>query len=210
MVNHAEAKARVPIPPDKVYLNPIAQIPYGVQPAHVFNAMRDFTKWLGLVNGSGQVARLETMLMPANFSSIVGEFMTSTIPKYCPTITKNHFHNGHPDMIPAGMFSNDSVRHAALGIEVKASRKPSGWQGHNPEDTWLMVFMFKANRPVDEANDVPPFPFQFLKVTGAELLKDDWQFSGRSETSRRTITAAVKRSGWEKMEANWIYRDTST
>lgn len=39
--------------------------------------------------------------------------------------------------------------------------------------------------------------------------KEDWAFSGRSATSRRTITASVTRTGFEKMEANWIYRAES-
>jgi hypothetical protein len=43
-------------------------------------------------------------------------------------------------------------------------------------------------------------------VAGARLDKEDWSFSGRSESSRRTITASVTKSGYEKMMANWIYR----
>ena len=35
---------------------------------------------------------------------------------------------------------------------------------------------------------------------------DDWRFSGRSSTSRRTITASVANSGYEKMMENWIYK----
>ncbi len=42
--------------------------------------------------------------MPANFSSMVGEFMSATIPKYCKTLAKNTYHNGHPDLVPAGKF----------------------------------------------------------------------------------------------------------
>jgi hypothetical protein len=38
------------------------------------------------------------------------------------------------------------------------------------------------------------------------LAKADWQFSGRSETSRRTITASVSKAGAQKMMANWIYK----
>src|SRR5207237_10566199 len=93
---------------------------------------------------------LETFLMPANFSSIVGEFLISTIPRYCPTIVKNRYHNGHPDLLPKGRFPKDAQQHAREGIEVKASRHDSGWQGHNPEDCWLMVFIIEANRTTDE------------------------------------------------------------
>ena len=37
-------------------------------------------------------------------------------------------------------------------------------------------------------------------------VQADWTFSGRSETSRRTITAGVNRSGYDKMVGNWIYK----
>jgi len=171
--------------------------------------MKDYLEFLGFINqalGAKKIQRLESFLMPANFSSIVGEFMTATLPKYCKTIVKNKYHNGHPDLIPAGCFANDACLHGDKGIEVKASRHLSGWQGHNPENVWLMVFVFESNSPRDDTLKKPAKPFRFLKVIGAELTKDDWQFSGRSETSRRTITASVKRSGFDKMEANWIYR----
>jgi hypothetical protein len=146
------------------------------------------------------------MLMPANFSSIVGEFMSSGIPRYCPTLAKNRYHNGHPDLIPAGVFENDAVQHADEGIEIKASRYLRGWQGHNPEDIWLMVFVFDCNGPRDTILGISPKPFRFVKVVGARLTKADWKFAGRSETSRRTITASVTTSGFNKMEANWVYR----
>ena len=108
-------------------------------------------------------------------------------------------------MIPTGVFPGNSVQHAQVGIEVKGSRYLKGWQGHNPENTWLMVFMFDSNRPVDISSSIDPRPFRFLRVVGAQLTENDWQFAGRSETSRRTITAAVKDSGFQKMMANWIY-----
>jgi len=72
-----------------------------------------------------------------------------------------------------------------------------------------MVFVFDSNRPVDEGKGIGPRPFNFRMVVGAELTKDDWLFAGRSETSRRTITASITKSGREKMMANWIYRDAA-
>ena len=190
--------------------NSTAKIPYGLTIEHVRRAMDDFIDFLTFINTqlhTRRMPRLEAFLMPANFSSMVGEFMTTIIPQYCPTLVKNRYHNGHPDLVPKGMFPGDSILHANEGIEVKASRHKSGWQGHNPEDVWLMVFVFDANSARDKAQGISPKPFRFVKVVGARLTKDDWSFSGRSKTSRRTITASVTRSGYNKMEANWIYRD---
>jgi hypothetical protein len=213
-VSEAEAKKLelLACTPERVRaegFNPATVLPYGLTVEQMQHAMTDFVNFLGFINTqlhTKEIERLETMLMPANFSSIVGEFMTSTIPKHCPTIVKNQYHNGHPDMIPAGRFPKDAVQHADEGIEIKSSRYLRGWQGHNPEDTWLMVFVFDSNRPVDAARDIAPKPFRFVMVLGARLEKADWLFAGRSGTSRRTITASVTRSGYDKMMANWIYK----
>jgi hypothetical protein len=189
--------------------NPHAQIPFSRDSEPIRLAMVEFTDFLTFVNQqlySRNIARLESMLMPANFSSIVGEFMSIAIPKYCPALVKNQYHNGHPDLIPAGQYPNDAVQYASQGIEIKASRYLQGWQGHNPEDTWLMVFVFESSRPSDKQKQVLPRPFRFLLVAGAALTRQDWVFAGRSETSRRTITASVTRSGYDKMMANWIYK----
>ena len=200
----------IPEPADPKGFNPNAVIPCGVALEHVQRAMKEFTDFLGFIDTllcSKDMARFEDMLMPANFSSIVGEFITATIPKYCTSVVKNTYHNGHPDILPAGKYVKDRAQHAgADGIEVKASRYLRGWQGHNPEDAWLMVFVFASGRPRDAANGIKSKPFRFLMVCGALLEKNDWLFSGRSETSRRTITASVTRTGYDKMMANWIYK----
>jgi hypothetical protein len=205
-----ELLACAPAPIDPAGFNPNAVLPYGLSTDHVAGAMTDFLNFLGFINirlNAEQIPRLESIMMSANFSSLVGEFMNAGIPKYCTSIVKNKYHTGHPDLIPSGMFPGDAVQHAAEGIEIKASRYIRGWQGHNPEDTWLMIFIYASNRPRDAESN--PRPFQFLAVAGARLVKSDWLFAGRSATSRRTITASVTRSGYDKMMANWIYRNPS-
>lgn len=210
MYSDLEVVARTPHPVLPDGFNAGAEIPYGCTPQHMQLAMNDFVNFLGFINQqlyTKEIERLEAMLMPANFSSIVGEFMSSSIPKYCSTVVKNKYHNGHPDILPADRFPNDSAQHADEGIEIKGARYLRGWQGHNPEDTWLMVFVFDSNRPTDAAKGINPRPFRFVAVFGAQLTKEDWLFSGRSEMSRRTITASVTKSGYQKMMTNWIYRD---
>lgn len=205
-----EIAARTPLPVNGKWFNPNADLPYGLTVKQVRLAMAEFLGFLSLINqqlGTRQIARLETILMQANFSSMVGEFVGAGIAKHCPGLVKNGYHNGHPDLIPAGLFPEDAVQHADQGIEIKGSRYKKAWQGHNPEDTWLMVFVFECNRPADDRRRLAPMPFRFTQVLGARLLaKDDWKFSGRREGSRRTITASVTPSGYEKMAANWIYR----
>ena len=200
----------VPEKPSFENFNPKAKIPFGVSVEHIFHSMVDFIGFLRTVDTElvrKDMTRLEDMLMPANFSSMVGEFITSNLPKYCPTIVKNAYHNGHPDLLPAGKYPGNSAQHVGSdGIEVKASRYMKGWQGHNPEDVWLMVFVFEGGRPSDAGKGKKMACFRFLAVYGALLKKEDWKFDGRSQTSRRTITATVLSSGFDKMANNWIYR----
>lgn len=171
--------------------------------------MQSFINFLTFVNAqlnSKKLERLEVMLMAANFSSLVGEFMSSNIPKNCTSIIKNTYHNGHPDLVPANRYAKNSVLHGPDGIELKASRYAAGWQGHNAEDVWLMVFIYESNRPPDASKGISPMPFRFVEVVGEKLTKSDWTFAGRSETSRRTITASVNPAAANRMRSNYIYR----
>jgi len=38
------------------------------------------------------------------------------------------------------------------------------------------------------------------------LQKSDWKEQPRGDQSRRTATATILQSGYEKMESTWIYR----
>lgn len=74
MDNQAEWEACTPISVSREKFNPQAMIPYGCQTDHIFQAMNDFCLFLGFINRelyTKQISRLETMLMAANFSSIV-------------------------------------------------------------------------------------------------------------------------------------------
>lgn len=207
-----ETLACTPVPLKASCFNPKAELPYGLKVTHVRKAMQEFLEFLGFVNqqlhGRG-TARLESMLMQANFSSMVGEFMKASIPHHCASLAANRYHNGHPDLVPTGKYKNDMVQHGDAGIEVKGSRYLTGWQGHNAEDTFLMVFCFDSSRPVDPAEGIPPKPFRFLQVAAGRLEKADWKFAGRSATSRRTITATVIKGACARMIENAVYLDAS-
>lgn len=212
MASVSESQACVPIPLENGKFNKQCQLPYGLHHVHIKNAMQDFIDFLGFVNTqlhTKQIPRLESFLMPANFSSIVGEFMNMSIPKYCDSLVKNQYHNGHPDLIPSGQFPDNAVQYTQDGIEIKGSRHGSGWQGHNPEQVWLMVFHFDSNTSNDLTKGISAKRFQFKGVYAAKLELEDWSFSGRSSTSRRTITASVQKSGRDKMKANWVYKSLS-
>ena len=220
----------IPVPLNPLGFNNQAVLPCGLTVESIHKAMVEFVGFLEFLNiqlQTRRLPRLECLMMQANFSSLVGEFMVRSIPKYFPGIVRNRYHNGYPDMVPSRHYLNDAVQRGDVGIEVKASRYLRGWQGHNAEDGWLMVFMFSlacgADVPDEDTGDpiatsvaqaagatpsrpAPAQPFQFERVAAAHLVNSDWTFSGRSATSRRTITASVNESGRQKMNANLVYQ----
>jgi hypothetical protein len=206
-----EVAACTPATVRREKLNPNATIPYGCTPDHIYQAVVDFTQFLAVVNQalhSKRHERLEATLMPANFSGVVSDFLVSAVPKYCKGLAKNGYHNGHPDLLPAGRYPDDCVQYADEGIEVKASRRGSGWQGHNAEKNWLLVFCFDCNGQRDARHQIEPRPFRFTGVYLAQLTLEDWAFSGRRGASRRTPTASVNKSGVHKLKQNWVYHDS--
>lgn len=57
--------------------------------------MQDFLRFLSVVNGQlheSDMSLLEALTMPANFSSIVGEFIISSVPRHCNKLVKNLCH----------------------------------------------------------------------------------------------------------------------
>jgi hypothetical protein len=77
-MDEAEILACAPVPVDLAGFNPECVLPYGLTTDHIQQAMTDFTDFLGFINQqlrTKQIPRLESFLMPANFSSIVGEFI---------------------------------------------------------------------------------------------------------------------------------------
>ncbi|MGQ9569156.1 MAG: hypothetical protein ACUVWW_14055, partial [Anaerolineae bacterium] len=75
MKDELEKLACTPEPVEPKGFNPVAKLPYGLQVDHVRQAMESFVDFLGFLNrqlhGKG-LPRIESLLMPANFSSMVG------------------------------------------------------------------------------------------------------------------------------------------
>ena len=166
---YTEIEACVPVPIYTNAFNSKAVLPYGLTIAHIQKSMEEFLAFVGFINsqlGTKGIHRLESFMMAANFSSLVGEFMGATIPRFCDTLIKNRYHNGHPDLLPKDKFPKNAMQHGDEGIEIKASRYLKGWQGHNAEDAWLMVFVFDSNTSqLDKETNEPRLlvPFNSLK-----------------------------------------------
>ena len=195
------------------YFNPQAVLPYGLLIGEIKATLEnthEFTHSLNtmLYQQTGQ--RIEDILMAAAFSGMLSEFIVRQLSKHSTTLTRNLYHNGHPDLIPVNRYPGNAVQYGHEGVEIKTSRYASGWQGHNPERIWIMVFRYD-NDPYKPEKDPRPLeerePFQVVEVLAAELDKSDWSSQGRGSGSRRTPTASIIASGTAKLRANWVYRN---
>lgn len=142
-------------------------------------------------------------MRPNSFPDLLSEILSRGIAEHSRVLARNKKHDGFPDLIPRGKYPENRVHHGK-GVEVKASKQRGGWQGHNPEKGWLIVARYaidKTTEPKERRR-----PTEIAEIFAAELGLRDWTFSGRSATSRRTITASVNSSGAKKMRANVLYR----
>ena len=145
---------------------------------------------------------LEELLLGNSLSGVISEFLVKNMARSSAAVEVNLKVGGHPDLLPKGHYSSNLVLKGEEGIEVKASIQKGGWQGHNPESCWLMVFRYV----VGEQKDRMIMPLTFVEILCAKLDKSDWSFSGRKGASRWTPTASITATGVEKPRRNFLYR----
>ena len=166
-----ETAACVSVPVRADGFNAACVLPHGLTTEHVRLAIAEFTDFLGFINTQLRTKGIDRFEVDVDAGQLLvsrgRSSSKSSIPKHCPTLAANTYHNGHPDLVPAGLYPGNAAQHVEHGIEVKGSRYLSGWQAHIAEDTWLMVFVFDASRGTDAAKSIAPRPFRFLQRSSA-------------------------------------------
>lgn len=191
-------------------VDPSIGMPYGMHAAGLIGAINDVYAYLHAINVAGVdhgYGRLEELMQPAGFSGLLSQSFMAAVAKAfaseSPGLTLNQYSNGRPDLVPRAHYPGDAVKNGDEGVELKTSRSKSGWQGHNPEGGWLMVFQIAV-----DTKTVPIYdrdPTRVDRVLIAKLKESDWNFSGRSAGSRRTPTASVNQAGLAKLERGDVY-----
>jgi len=190
---------------DPQYVNRRVPLPYGLLVDEVEKAVAETYRLFHGLNdylvGAGFLS-LEELLLGNSLSGIISEFLVKNIARASRTLEANLKVGGHPDLLPKGYYSSSLVLKGDAGVEVKSSIQAGGWQGHNPEDCWLMVFRYAVGEQKDGTN----LPLTFIEILCAEVAQSDWSFSGQKGSSRRTPTASLTASGVEKLRLNFLYR----
>jgi hypothetical protein len=190
---------------DVRYVNPSVRLPYDLKVGEVQQAV---ARTYRLLNGLNEYLvqdgfrPLEELLLGNSLSGIISEFLVKNIANTATTLEANEKVGGHPDLLPTKHYPSHTVLKGEEGIEVKCSIQSGGWQGHNPEDCWLMLFRYV----VGKQSDGVVMPLTFVEILCAKITKADWFFSGRKGDSRRTPTASITTTGVEKLRDNFLYR----
>lgn len=188
--------------------NANAVVPYGLTVDQIKSAMTDVYRILNSLNAIlyEQVQRrLEDLILGNSLSGIISELVVKSIADRSTTLVRNTKVGGHPDLLPIEFYDSESVLHGEHGIEVKCSIQRGGWQGHNPENAWIMIFRYIVDTETMPLEDREPT--RFIQVLLAEIRKEDWSFSGRVGESRRTPTASITKTGMHKLRSNPIYQE---
>lgn len=194
------------------WFNPRAELPYGVEPGEVKTAIDEFYDFYGDLNEfllREDHGRIETLLRANNaLSDFVGNIATEELAQASDALIMNQKQDGFPDVLPKDNAEYEDeryrVHHGDEGIETKCSKSNGGWQAHNNEEAWFVVFRYEREEP--EVEDITEMePIQFVQVLAANLTEDDWSHSGRGDESRRTITSSIIGSGMFKLRSNPIY-----
>lgn len=195
------------------YFNPEAELPYGVTPEDVRAAIKEFYDIYSGMNDyllEEGYGRTESLMRANNaLSDFIGNIATEALAKESDALVINQKPDGFPDILPK---NNDEyaaqdyvVHHGDEGIETKCSKSDGGWQAHNNESAWFIVFRYERGNPEDDLEEMDPI--RFVQVLAANLTEEDWSHSGRSEDSRRTITSSIVKAGMDKLRSNPIYQD---
>jgi len=190
---------------DSRYVNQKAILPYGFTVQEVEKAVAETYRLFHGVNDylvKNGFRPLEDLLLGNSLSGIVSEFLVKNIAGASKTLEANLKVGGHPDLLPKGHYTSNLILKGDEGIEVKSSIQKGGWQGHNPEECWIMIFRYMVGNQ-DKQESVP---LTFIEILCAKLTRSDWSFSGRKGTSRRTPTASITTTGVEKLRTNFLYR----
>lgn len=195
------------------WFNPNAELPYGVEPREIRTAIKEFYSFYDDLNRflmQEDHGRIETILRANNaLSDFIGNVATEELAQASDSLIMNQKQDGFPDILPVDneeYAENEyEVHHGREGIETKCSKSNGGWQAHNNEEAWFVVFRYKRGDPEADLQDMEPI--RLVQVLAGNLNEDDWSHSGRSEDSRRTITSSIISSGMYKLRSNPIYED---
>jgi hypothetical protein len=191
---------------DSSKFNGNALLPYELRLEDFRLAVQDVYDFFFDVNTSlaaKGLERLDNTLRPAIMSGVLSDMLTASLAKHSRTLTVNCYFNGHPDLVPKGVYPNNAVKAGDQGVEVKTTRKPGGAvDTHGARDQWMCVFVYAVDNETEPA--VQRKPMSFTEIYLGQVGINDFRKNARGELGTRTATLHAK--GIVKLRNNWVYR----
>ena len=190
---------------DRAALNKDAVLPFQLRLEDFAIAMQDVYDFFHDVNTLFKdkgLPRFDDSLRAANMSGMISDMLTASLAKHSRSLAQNNYHNGHPDLIVAGQYANDSVKAGDAGIEIKTTRnKSAAVDTHGARNQWMCVFVYAVDNTTEPAQSRAPM--RFTKVFMSQVLVDDFRKNDRGELG--TKTATLHAEGIKKLRESWIY-----
>jgi len=191
---------------DITRFNPRAVLPYELRLLDFQTAMQDVYDFFRDVNAlltKKGLRRLEDMLRPAIMSGVLSDMLTASLASHSRVLTENRFFNGHPDLVVQGVYSDNSVKAGAEGVEIKTTRKSGGAvDTHGAREQWMCVFVYGVDTTSEPASKRRTM--SFTEVYLGQVTVADFRRNPRGELGTRTAT--LHKEGIQKLRRNWIYR----
>jgi hypothetical protein len=183
------------------------ELPYALRLEMFAIAMDDIYEMLHNLN-TGLASRgllpLENSVRGAIYSGMLSDLLTEAMASHAIGLVKNGYKNGHPDLLPAGRFNEDSSQSAEEGVEIKVTKRASGAVDmHSDRRAWYCIFRYVADYKTEPVIDRKPT--RFTNIWLARLNASHFRKNERGP--RGTRTATPHRKGVEHLRANWVYRD---
>ena len=192
---------------DDNWFNPAPRLTFNLRIEDVALAMQDVYDFFFDVNsfllGRG-LPRLDDTIRPAILSGLISDMLTESVAKHSRSLTPNRFHNGHPDLLVAGVYPENKAKAGTMGVEVKSTGKRGGAVDfHGARDQWVMVFVYEVDTQSEPACEREPL--RFSEVYLANVTADDFRRNERGELGTRTAT--LDKDGLVKLRAGWLYKE---
>lgn len=192
------------------YFNPAPVLPFNLRIEDVAAAMRDVYDFFYDVNTflrDKSLPRFDDTVRSSVLSGMLSDMLTESVAKHSRSLVSNKFHNGHPDLLVAGVYPNDSTQSGREGVEIKATQKPGGAvDTHGGRDQWMLVFVYKIDRVTEPATQRDPL--RFTEVYLGNVKADDFRVNERGQLGTRTAT--LDREGVVKLRDGWLYIEPSS
>lgn len=196
---------------DRAKFNSALSLPYQLRVDDFALAMADVYDFFFDVNTNlidKGLQRLDDMIRPAALSGMLSDMITDSLAQKSRSLTSNLHHNGHPDLIVRGRYSDDSVKSGDEGVEIKATRKPGGGvDTHGAREQTLCVWVYDVDNDRSKPTHLRD-PLMFREIYIAQVRVTDFRNNDRGALGTRTAT--LHGEGLKVLRQGWVYRDLPT